>query len=85
MKFRSKTTPATECETCRPADARGNCHVRVFLESEQGQRFALGAADITIAAPNRESVPAKVSLEDESPAHIMLSDQSQAEPAGVRR
>ena len=40
-----------------PLDARGACHMRVFLEDETGQRYALGAHDIQITAPRTPRFP----------------------------
>lgn len=43
-----------------PPEARGECHVRVFLEDESGNQFALGSHDVYIAAPKLASLPVPV-------------------------
>jgi hypothetical protein len=68
-----------------PDEARGDCHVRVFLEGEQGFRFALGAADIAIKAPHDKAAPAKATLEDDAPTRITLSDDPANADANRRR
>jgi hypothetical protein len=50
-----------------PPEARGNCHVCVFLEDETGREFALGSRDIFIAPARTASLPAKASLQDRDP------------------
>jgi hypothetical protein len=51
-----------------PLDARGPCHVRVFVEDQAGQRYALGARDIDITSPRTAALPVHASLQDkESP------------------
>ncbi len=47
-----------------PPEARGACHVCVFLENDAGREFALGSSDIYISAPKLASVPAQASLQD---------------------
>jgi hypothetical protein len=47
-----------------PPEARGACHVCVFLENNEGREFALGSSDIYISAPKLASVPVQASLED---------------------
>lgn len=47
-----------------PVEARGNCHVRIFLEDGTGQHFALGSTDVQITAPRTASLPARASLDD---------------------
>lgn len=52
-----------------PQQARGRCHVRVFVEDEQGRRYAVGARDIEITAPRTAALPVHASLDDgDSPA-----------------
>jgi hypothetical protein len=47
-----------------PVEARGICHVRMFLHDETGTRYAVGAQDIEITAPRTAALPVKASLED---------------------
>jgi hypothetical protein len=47
-----------------PPEARGECHVRVFLEDSMGREFALGSCDIYISAPKLASLPVQASLDD---------------------
>ncbi len=48
-----------------PLNARGACHVRVFVEDESGQLYALGAHDIDITAPRTAALPVHASLQDQ--------------------
>ncbi|MHB8864346.1 MAG: C25 family cysteine peptidase [Pirellulaceae bacterium] len=48
-----------------PPEARGACHVCVFLENGQGREFALGSADLYISTPKLASLPAQASLSDD--------------------
>jgi hypothetical protein len=61
-----------------PLDARGPCHVRVFVEDESGQTYALGSHIIQITVPKTASLPVHASLEDDH------NDTSAPAPA-VRR
>lgn len=47
-----------------PLEARGTCHVRVFLEDETTGRYSLSSRDIQITAPRTASRPVRVSLDD---------------------
>ncbi len=47
-----------------PLEARGECHVCVFLEDSAGREFALGSCDIYISAPKLASLPVQASLDD---------------------
>jgi hypothetical protein len=51
-----------------PPEARGDCHVCVFLEDGTGQSFALAARDIYIAPAKLATLPATASLQDGDPA-----------------
>ena len=63
-----------------PPEARGACHVCVFLENGDGHAFALGSTDIYIATPKLASLPVQASLEDDS-SH----DERPANDATLRR
>jgi len=47
-----------------PKEARGDCHVRVFVEDDSGRRYAVGARDIEITAPRTAALPVRASLKD---------------------
>ncbi len=47
-----------------PLDARGTCHIRVFVEDESGERYALGSHEIHITVPKTAALPVHASLED---------------------
>jgi hypothetical protein len=47
-----------------PPEARGSGHVCVFVTDADGREFAIGAADVTIAAPRVAALPAAASLSD---------------------
>ncbi len=51
-----------------PAEARGPCHVRVFVEDHAGGQFALGSRDIYIAAPRLAALPVPIGLDERLPA-----------------
>jgi hypothetical protein len=63
-----------------PPQARGNCHVCVFLEDSAGRSFALGSRDIYIAPPKLAALPATASLQDGDP-----SADVPARASGLRR
>jgi hypothetical protein len=51
-----------------PPEARGECHVRVFVEDGTGQTFGLGSADVYIAAPKLAALPIPAVLDDRGPS-----------------
>ncbi len=53
-----------------PLEARGQCHIRVFVEDETGRRYALAAHDIQITAPRTAALPVHATLEDDGEAVI---------------
>lgn len=53
-----------------PQEARGACHVNVFLEDATGRQFALGSSDIYIAAPKTSLLPVQASLKDSTPQDV---------------
>ena len=48
-----------------PLEAHGSCHIRMFVEDETGQVYALGSSEIDITAPKTASLPVHASLEDD--------------------
>lgn len=51
-----------------PPEARGDCHICVFLEDRAGHAFAVGSRDLYIAPPNVAARPATGSLQDDGAA-----------------
>jgi len=47
-----------------PPEARGPCHVRVFVEDGTGQDFALAARDVVVAAPRLAALPVPARLDE---------------------
>ena len=47
-----------------PIEARGDCHVRMFLSDEAGRQYALSSRSIHIATPRTAALPVRVSLQD---------------------
>ncbi len=50
-----------------PMEARGSCHVRVFIEDESGQIYAMGAHSIQITTPKTAALPVRAKLNDSNP------------------
>lgn len=55
-----------------PPEARGNCHVCVFLEDNAGHSFAVASRDVYIAAPKQAALPATASLQDDDAAAPLI-------------
>jgi hypothetical protein len=59
-----------------PPEARGACHVNIFLEDASGGEFALGSRDILIVPPKSNALPAQASLKDTNPVDPGPASQS---------
>lgn len=63
-----------------PAEARGRCYVRAFLEDNTGRQYALGSQKIQVTAPRTASKPIRASVKDSENAKT-----TPVQAAGVSR